>query len=81
MVRQAGKRLGADDIRRAALDQLNHLAGKEPAFAGLIAQGDDRGSVSCKILDVRRRIKAIALLQLFAQESAVQLDGLNAGVA
>ena len=81
MVRETGKWLGADDIRRAAFNQLHHLAGQEPSLAGLVAQGDDRGGVAGQIFDVRRRVKAAALLQFLPQESPVQLNGLNTGVA
>ena len=38
VVRQATERLGADDVRRAAVNQFQHLAGQEPSLAGLIAR-------------------------------------------
>ena len=41
MVGQAGKRLGTDDVGHAALDQLEHFSGQEPAFAAVIAQGQE----------------------------------------
>lgn len=37
MIRQAGKRLQADDIIYAAAQQLGHLGSQQPAFAGHIA--------------------------------------------
>ena len=41
MVRQASKRLRADDIRNAVLDKLYHLCGKEPTFAAGVAAAQD----------------------------------------
>ena len=39
----------------AAVDQLHHLAGQEPAFAGLVADGDDRRRVMSELIDFRGR--------------------------
>ena len=44
MVWQAAERLDADDIRYAAVDQLQHFSCKEPAFSGLVSRRDDRSS-------------------------------------
>ena len=41
MIRQAGKRLQADDIIYAAAQQLGHLGSQQPAFAGHIAGRKD----------------------------------------
>ena len=41
MVGQAGEGLGADDVGRAAVDQLQHLPGEEPSLPGLVANGYD----------------------------------------
>lgn len=37
MVGQASKGLGADDIGRPAVNQLQHFPGEEPALSGLVA--------------------------------------------
>ena len=66
MIRQACKRLCADDVRRTAVDQFYHLSGEEPALAGLIADGDERFGVGSQILNVCRFIKSFALCQFFS---------------
>ena len=37
VVRQATERLQANDVARTFMDKVQHIAGEEPAFAGLIA--------------------------------------------
>lgn len=65
VVRQAGKRLCADDIRYAAVNQLYHLGGQEPSFAGLVAAGDDILRIACKSCDFCRGIEVTACRKLF----------------
>ena len=40
MIRQAGKGLQADNVIDAAVNQLDHLSGQEPAFPGLVGEGE-----------------------------------------
>ena len=63
VVRQASKRLDADDVRDTAVDQFHHLSGQEPSFTGLISGRNDGCSHFCKITDICGRCKVAALLQ------------------
>ena len=46
VVGQAAEGLAAHDVRRAVLDELDHLRGQQPPLARLVAQGEDlRGLV------------------------------------
>ena len=51
MVRKAGKRLGANDIRHAVLNKLNHLGSKEPALTAGITAAKYCWRLFCKFLD------------------------------
>ena len=63
VVRQASKRLDADDVRDTAVDEFHHLSGQEPSFTGLISGRNDGCSHFCKITDICGRCKVAALLQ------------------
>ena len=63
MIRQAGKRLGADDIFGSAVDQFNHLSGQEPALPGLVADGDKRFGIISQLADLSWRRKTLAGFQ------------------
>ena len=63
MVRQAGERLCADDVVRAAVDQLDHLAGQEPSLAALVADGYEGLRVLGQLADMRGRSEALAFCQ------------------
>ena len=52
VVRQASKRLDADDVRDTAVDEFHHLSGQEPSFTGLISGRNDGRSHFCKITDI-----------------------------
>ena len=41
VVRQASKRLDADDVRDTAVDEFHHLSGQEPSFTGLVSERYD----------------------------------------
>ena len=51
MVRQAAERLGTYTVGRALMDQLAHLAGKEPPLTGLVAKRYNRFSIFSQILN------------------------------
>jgi len=63
VVRQASKRLDADDVRDTAVDEFHHLSGQKPSFTGLISGRNDGRSHFCKITDICGRCKVAALLQ------------------
>ena len=63
MVRQAGERLCADNVVRAAVDQLDHLAGQEPSLAALVADGYEGLRVLGQLADMRGRSAALAFCQ------------------
>lgn len=63
VVRQASKRLDADDVRDTAVDEFHHLSGQEPSFTGLISGRNDGRSHFCKITDICGWCKVAALLQ------------------
>ena len=63
MVRQAGERLRADNVVRAAVDQLDHLAGQEPSLAALVADGYEGLRVLGQLADMRGRSEALAFCQ------------------
>ena len=48
MVRQTGKRLGADNVRYAGMDELNHLRSKEPTLTGLVTGRNDILRILCQ---------------------------------
>ena len=64
MIRQARKRLDADDIVNVAVDQLHHLACQEPSLTCLVTTGNNRRSILRQIPYISRRIKVFALLEL-----------------
>ena len=65
MVRQAGKGLCADNVSCAAVDQFQHLAGQEPAFSGLISDGNDFGGHFCQILKLRGEVVSCDSMQIY----------------
>ena len=73
MIWQAGEGLGTDDVLRAPFDQLQHLAGQEPAFPGLIAKGDDFLRHIRHVIDVRGGGEMNALLQRLIRRPAEEL--------
>ena len=81
VVRQAAEGLCADDIRNAALDQLEHLAGQEPALAGLVSE-------RCEILrEIRQmlyagvRMEALRLFQRAVHGSAEPVNDSDHEIA
>ena len=62
MVGKAAEGLDADDVLDTAVDQLDHLSGEEPAFAGLIADTHDGFRVFDQLVDAGGRIEVPALL-------------------
>ncbi len=60
VVGEAGEGLGADDIGHALVDELEHLAGEEPALAGLVADGDDVCGGFGGVLDVAGGLEVLA---------------------
>ena len=77
VVRQAAERLEADDVGHAFVDELDHLAGQEPAFAGHVAEADmARGELS-GFVDLVRREEVAAVLECLAHRRAVEVDDVD----
>ena len=81
MVRQAGKGLCADNVSCAAVDQFQHLAGQEPAFSGLISDGNDFGGHFCQILNVCRRSKVFACGKCPGSRTAQPLHSFDSQIS
>ena len=80
VVRQASKRLDADDVRDTAVDEFHHLSGQEPSFTGLISGRNDGCSHFCKITDICGRCKVAALLQGLICCFSQPVDGSEAKI-
>ena len=61
VVGEASERLDAHDVLDAAVDQLDHFSGQEPAFAGLVPDAHDGLRVFDQLVDAGGRIKVSAL--------------------
>ena len=61
MVRQAGPRLEANDVLCAAVDEVDHVARKEPTFAGYVTEGEIFLCFFGNIVNGRNLIEAFAL--------------------
>ena len=81
VVRQAAERLGADDVRRAVVNQFQHLTGQEPSLAGLIAEGNVMLRHRCQILNPCRRKEMCAAFQFAAAGAAEILQQGDSHVA
>ena len=81
MIRQARKRLDADDIVNVAVDQLHHLACQEPSLTCLVTAGNNRRSILRQIPYISRRIKVFALLELCNCRAPQPVDQLNARIS
>ena len=77
MVGKAGKGLDADNVGNAHLDQFDHFAGQEPAFAVLIADGQEGFGLLCDFFDGHRCIKACAACKCFQRGFSNLTDGLD----
>ena len=73
MIGQAAEGLTADDIARTAFDQLDHLAGQKPPFAGLIADIDDRLRIFHQLIDTHRGMEPGAFLESLRRASPQKL--------
>ena len=60
MVWQTAKWLGTYDIWHAGMDQLQHFAGQEPSFSGLVTATDDRLCIFCQLIDSCGWLETIA---------------------
>ena len=81
VVRKAAERLDADNVACTAVDQFQHFACQEPAFACLVA---DRYEVTChhsQIFDLCRRNKVFALFKFDAGSLTEILEERNSHVA
>lgn len=63
MVRKTGKGLNTHDVGCAARQQLHHLAGKEPALAVLVAEGQEGLRQLGDLIDGDRRLETAAAFQ------------------
>ena len=81
MIRQARKRLDADDIVNVAVDQLHHLTCQEPSLTCLVTAGNNRRSILRQIPYISRRIKVFALLELCNCRAPQPVDQLNARIS
>ncbi len=63
MVGQAAKGLDADDVPGAALDEHQHFPGQEPAFPGLVSQGDEAAGHGRQVFDLCGRREVDTLFQ------------------
>ena len=70
MVRKASEGLCTYDILGSGVDELEHLACKEPSFTGLISDGYDILCIVYQIVDIGRRIEMLTLSQRFGREGA-----------
>ena len=59
VVRQTAERLGADNVAVAALDQLDHLGGQQPALAHLGTQRDDALGLFHQLAERAGRVEAV----------------------
>ena len=80
VVRQAAKRLDADDVRNTTVDQLHHLTGQEPSLTGLVSGGNDRFCHFCKVVDICCRCEVAALLQGFVGGFSQPVDSFQTKV-
>ena len=89
VVRQASKRLDADDVRDTAVDEFHHLSGQEPSFTGLISGRNDGAAIFARsrisAAGVKWRLCSRASFAVFLSQSMalrprfamVALDFLN----
>ena len=77
VVRQAAERLEADDVGHAFVDELDHLAGQEPAFAGHVAEADVARGELGGLVDLVRREEVAAVLECLAHRRAVEVDDVD----
>lgn len=57
VVGKASERLGTYDIAGACLNKLHHFPGKEPAFTGLIADGNNGSGIGSNVVNPGRRME------------------------
>ena len=80
MVRQAGKRLDADNVRRPGGQKLHHLPSEEPTLAGLVADGQERLCHLRHLPDGHGRLKAAAPLQGADRRGTHRTDEIHPNV-
>ena len=77
VVRQAAKRLEADDIWHTLVDELDHLARQEPAFACHVAEADMARGELGRLVDLVRCEEVAAVLEGLAHRRAVEVDDVD----
>ena len=70
MVGQACEGLAAYDVRNTVMDELDHLARKEPSFTCLISDGYDGLCKFCDLLDRCLRSEVITLFECLGAYTA-----------
>ena len=78
MVWQAAKGLCTYDVIDAAVDQLDHFTGQEPAFTGLIADRNDFLRIFYGLVDPAGRLKVDTLFKGFSGTAAQIFKAINA---
>ena len=78
VVWKAAKWLDADDVRCTVMNQFQHLTGKEPAFTGHIADGNDWRCHFGKLCDVSRRCKVFTFGKFLGCSTSDEINGFDA---
>lgn len=80
VVGKASERLGTYDIAGACLNKLHHFPGKEPAFTGLIADGNNGSGIGSNVVNPGRRMEMTGFFKGFGSPRTHPLHGFDSGL-